>query len=320
MNTPINPPDSKHICIVGGSGFVGKHLSQQLISAGWQVKTLCRTAASAKKLAAALPGVTTSVGNVYDERFLQQEFRGYDAVVNLVGILNQSERAGQSFQAAHIDLPKRIGAASREVKVPRLLHMSSLKADSALGVSHYLLSKGEGESAVKVNTGGKVGLTIFRPSVIFGPQDGFTNRFASLLRFSPFVFPLACPQAQFAPVYIGDVCQAFITALDKPETVGQRYELCGPKVYSLREVVQLLAKVMRKRRAIIGLPDWLAILQAKFLQRVPGKPFTVDNYKSLQTPSVCSTNGLQQLGITATSMDALLPSYLGPKARKGQAN
>jgi NADH dehydrogenase len=159
-------------------------------------------------------------------------------------------------------------------------------------------------------------VTSFRPSVIFGPDDSFINRFAALLRL-PGPLPLACPDARFAPVFVGDVAQALVSALHDPQTFGRRYELCGPEQWTLAEIVAYIARNLGLSKRIWRLPDWAARLQAGLLQFAPGKPFTPDNYRSLQVPSICSGNALEALGVEPTPMDAIVPGYLAPRARKG---
>ncbi|MGH8372082.1 MAG: complex I NDUFA9 subunit family protein, partial [Gammaproteobacteria bacterium] len=150
----------------------------------------------------------------------------------------------------------------------------------------------------------------FEPSVIFGPGDSFMNRFAGLLRLMP-VFPLACPDAKFAPVYVGDVADAFVRSYADATTFGRRYSLCGPKVYSLLELVQLAARSVHLSRWVIGLPGWASWLQAAMMEWLPGKPLSLDNYNSLKLDSVCSADNLSSFGITPTPLEAVLPGYLG---------
>ena len=166
---------------------------------------------------------------------------------------------------------------------------------------------------------GELAVSVFRPSVIFGHDDSFFNRFAELLAAAP-LFPLACPEARFAPVYIGDVVAAFVDSIDDKRTFGEAYDLCGPREYTLRELVEYTAEVQGLRRRVLGLGDGLSRLQASVLQRVPGKPFSMDNYRSMQVDSVCKCNGLEQLGIVPTSVEAIVPAYLGrrdPNTRFG---
>ena len=197
--------------------------------------------------------------------------------------------------------------------------MSALHANAASGISQYLRTKGEGEN--RAHTGGKpdIAVTSFKPSVIFGPDDSFINRFASLLKI-PGPMPLACHGSKFAPVYIEDVCQAMFNSLEDRKTFGHRYELCGPDIYTLKELVSYIAKQTGKRKMIIGLGKGLSQMQANILGVMPGKPFTYDNYLSLQQDSICSDAdfNLASLGITATSMDSVVPAFLQGASEKAR--
>ena len=241
---------------------------------------------------------------------LSEEFEQTDAVINLVGILNES--GAGTFEELHVKLPEKVIEACLRSKTPRLLHMSALNASESRNASKYLHTKGKGENRVHTLSAGAVKVTSFRPSVIFGPDDSFINRFAQLLRI-PGPMPLACPGSTFAPVYIGDVVSAFVSSLENKETFGKRYELCGPRVFTLKEIVEYIIWHKGIHKPVIGLGDGLSKLQARILGKVPGKPFTMDNYRSLQVPSVCNEDGLAQLGIQATHMDAIVPRMLGSK-------
>ena len=192
--------------------------------------------------------------------------------------------------------------------------MSALKADAQAGPSNYLRSKGAAEAIVQEHCAPAVNYTIFQPSVIFGLEDDFINRFARLLALLP-VFPLARPNARFGPVHVEDVVTAMVRAMDDPGTYGQTYQLCGPKVYSLREVVQFTADCLGLKRKIIGLPDGLARLQARVLERLPGTPFSMDNYYSLTVHTICDVNGFEYFQFRPRSMESIVPAYLGHRDR-----
>ena len=234
---------------------------------------------------------------------LAEHFAGADAVVNLVGILNESGFDGSGFRRAHVELPRTVIGAMADAGVRRLLHMSSLKAGQ--GESHYLRTRGEAEALVKASG---LDWTIFQPSVIFGPGDGLFERFAGLLRLAPFM-PLGRADAKLAPVYVGDVCAAFLRALDDPATIGRGYELYG-RAMSLREIVAYTREQLGIRRPIIGLPDALGWAQAALLGLVPGKPLSLDNWKSLAVDSVGSVDGLAALGIAPTPVEVVVPRML----------
>jgi len=298
----------RSICMLGGSGFVGGHLAARLASDGVDVKILTRNAERSKHLTV-LPTVKLVQGDCHDPAVLEREFQGMDAVINLVGILNEKGHKGEGFRRAHVELTRKVLDACQQTGVRRLLHMSSLNADGG-GPSHYLRTRGEAESLVHIYSRLGLQATIFQPSTIFGEGDSSINRFAGLLRLMP-IFPLACPHSRMAPVHVGDVVEAFHRSLQDRNTIGRRYQLCGPDVMTLKEIVSYTARVMGKRRLIIGLPDFLSRLQANLMEFFPGKPFSRDNYHSLLVDSVCMENGLAELGITATAMDAVVPRFLG---------
>ncbi len=292
------------VCILGGSGFVGGHLVNRLRAAGLHCTVATRRPHRHRELQ--LGGVRVEGVSQFDRLELTQLFEGHDAVVNLIGILNHG--LGGRFEAVHVGIASAAAESARAAGVQRLLHMSALNA-APDGPSEYLRSKGRAELAVRKAAEPDVGVTLFRPSVIFGPDDSFFNRFAALLRL-PGPLPLACPEARFAPVYVGDVAEAFLRALREPHTAGQIYELCGPREMTLREVVEYTARHLGIDKRIIGLGDGLSRWQARVLGWLPGKPFTLDNYDSLRKPSVCEDNGLARLGIKPTAVDAVMPLEL----------
>jgi len=252
--------------------------------------------------------------NVFDPQQLKTMLRDCDAVINLIGILNQG--GNSSFQRIHVNLPDLVIDVCKSAKVNRLLHMSALNANTTEKVSAYLRTKGEAQNNLLTNSG--LHVTSFGPSVIFGHDDSFFNRFASLLQLLPGPFPLACPNSRFAPVYVGDVARAFAESLYYEETEGKHYELCGPRIFTLRELLQYTAEQMGLNRTIIGLNNTLSRIQGHVLGHFPGKPFSYDNYLSLQIDGVCSSNGLSKLGIQATDIDTVVPYYLGPRSERAR--
>lgn len=299
----------KSVCIIGGTGFVGRHIAYRLSKTDKKVRVLTRNAEKNKDLRI-LPGVELIETDVFDTRQLEATIRDTDAVINLVGILNEKQHNGEGFHRAHVELPKKILGACLSQGVPRLLHMSALHADVNTGTSLYLRTKGEGENALHTFSTERLMVTSFRPSVIFGPGDSFLNRFAGLLKTLPLAFPLACPNSRFAPVFVGDVADRFVQALDDKSTYGQRYDLCGPEEYTLKELVEYTAHLLELNRRVIGLPDWMSKTQANVLEWFPGKPFSIDNYKSLQIDSICKHNQHEP-----TSLEMVAPTYLGQKNR-----
>jgi len=297
------------VCILGGSGFVGRHLAAHLSAQGIACRIVTRHPHRHRHLQVN-PGLELVSANLFETRSLAERFHGCDAVINLIGILNEDAKA-QGFRRMHVELVDLIVDACRTAKVPRLLHMSALNANEASGSSEYLRSKGEGENRAHTHGGAAMRVTSFRPSVIFGPGDSFFNRFAGLLRYSPLIFPLACAGARFAPVFVEDVVQAFSRALDQRTTFGKHFDLCGPREYTLQELVEYTARVSGLRRLVIGLGDLPSRMQASVLGLLPGKPFTLDNYLSMQIDSVCKHNGLTDLGLEPTAVETVVPIYLG---------
>ncbi|HBR96418.1 MAG TPA: complex I NDUFA9 subunit family protein [Gammaproteobacteria bacterium] len=302
----------KTATVLGATGFVGVNLVTKLTEEGWHIRAITRHKSRHKDLMV-LPNVTVIEADPHDPAQLTEHCQGSDAVINLVGILNQSGNTTHTFRAAHVSLVENVVQACLDASVPRYLHMSALHANAEAGTSEYLRTKGEGERIAFDKSGDKVAVTAFRPSVIFGPGDGMFNRFAGLLKIMP-VFPLACPDAKMAPVYIGDVCDAMVNALEDESTIGQSLDLVGPQDYTLYELVEYTATVCGLKRMIIRLPDWAARLQAQVMQRVPGKPFTMDNYGSLQTDSISADPKAKQ----PTAIEAIVPGYLGDKNRNAQ--
>jgi NADH dehydrogenase len=257
-----------------------------------------------------LPGVSVDNADVCDRADLIRHLAGADAAINLVGILNERGNDGSGFRKAHVELTETVIAACAASGVSRLLQMSALRAGE--GDSHYLKTRGEAEARVKASP---LAWTIFRPSVIFGFGDGLFCRFAKLLRIAP-VLPLTRAGAKFAPVYVGDVAEAFARALVHKHTIGRVYELAGPRVIALGELVHWTAQMIGKRRLIIPLPDTLGFVQAWLGEWLPGKPISRDNFRSLKLDSVSDEDGLAALGIVATPMELVVPALLRGQGRQ----
>ncbi len=305
----VSKSPSRTVCILGGTGFVGRQITGQLVRSGYAVRVPTRNRERARELLV-LPGVEVVAADVHDETVLPRLLAGADAAINLVGILNEHGHDGSGFRRVHVELVEKLVRACHESRVPHLLQMSALKANAESGPSHYLRSKGAGERTLKNLAGDELRYTIFQPSVIFGPDDSFINRFAGLLRICP-ILPLARPKARFAPVYVADVASAFCAALENHGAYDRTLQLYGPEDYSLQEIVVEIARILNLKRLIVGLPDSLSRIQAWFLDYIiPGKIFTLDNYRSMAVASVGTEDGLAALGITATSMHAVVPGYL----------
>ncbi|HEY7377973.1 MAG TPA: complex I NDUFA9 subunit family protein [Steroidobacteraceae bacterium] len=305
------------VCVLGGTGFVGSRLVTRLVDEGYRVRVLTRNREAHRDLLV-LPDLDLTTADVHDPGQLAAQFASFDIVVNLIGILNERGWSGAGFRRAHTELAGKVVRACRSSGVKRLLHMSSLGADAENAPSHYLRTKGEAEAAVRAGAAeGGIDWTIFRPSVIFGPGDSFTNRFARLLRRVPLMLPLARSGARFAPVYVDDVVEAMLRSLQIHGGAGRTFELCGPKSYSLGEIVRFLARTLSLRRWVFGLPDILGRLQALVMDFIPGKPFSTDNYRSLLVDSICREDGFGALGIAAHSMEAIVRQYLGAQSAHG---
>ncbi len=297
-----------NILLIGGSGFLGGHVARRLTAQGHCLTVPTRHRERARHLIV-LPTVEVVETDVHDEAHLAELVAGQDAVINLVGILHSRYGLpyGPDFARAHVELPKKIAAACRTAGVRRLVHVSALNAD-AHGPSQYLRSKGEGEAALRAAEEA-LDLTIFRPSVLFGAEDSFLNLFARLQRLAP-VMPLGNPQARFQPVYVEDVAQAIVASLDRRDAVGQAYCCCGPRVYTLAELVRFVGQQIGKPRPVFALPEALARIQAGLLELLPNPPMSVDNLDSMDVDSVCPGGDLLPFGAVPTALEAVAPEYL----------
>ena len=301
-----------NILVLGGSGFVGRALLEELQRAGYRATVPTRSARQARELGP-LPAVTVVRGDVLAEPGrLERLLPGHDAVVNLIAVLQGSEAR---FEALHVQWPHRLAGACVAAGVPRLIHLSALgvgHGDVEQAPSRYLRSKARGELTLQAVAG--LQPTVLRPSVIFGARDRFLNLFATLQRMSP-VMPLAGSNARFQPVWVGDVAAAIRACLQDDQSIGQTYELAGPEVRTLRELVQFAGRVAGVPRPVLPLPAPLATLQALCLECLPGEPMmSRDNLASMKVPNVASGQlpGLAQLGIRAHSLAAIVPAYLAP--------
>ena len=304
--------DIASVCIIGGSGFVGRSIAEQACARGYRVRVVTRSAARARPLLV-LPTLEVMVADPNDEVCLARALEDMDAGVNLVGILH--ERRHASFKSAHVELPRKLAKACRAAGVRRLLHMSALGV-SASGPSEYLRSKAQGEAAVR-EAADTVALTIFRPAVIFGEQDRFLNLFAGLVRLFP-VIPLGSARARIQPIWVEDVARSFVAALEDARTVGQSYELCGPCAYTLEELVRFVAATLGRKRAIVPLPRPLAELQAFVFEHLPGKLITRDNLRSLRVDNVCAGPFPSVFGFVPASLEAVVPEYLVGSATRAR--
>lgn len=299
---------AQQLVILGGTGFVGQQLVARLAADGHRIVLLSRNRELRRELGV-LPGVSVRNADIYDDDALRRHLAGADAVINLVGILNQGGR--HSFQHTHVELTRRLIAACHDSGVRRLHQMSSLKAGQ--GLSQYLKTRGEAEGLVKASG---LDWTIYQPSVIFGHGDGLVSRFAKLLRMMP-ALPLARARARMAPTWVGDVAEAIARCVGH-DRLGLRhsFELYGPEVLSLGEIVHKIRDAAGLRTPIIALPDSLGRLQAQFAELLPGKPFSLDNFRSLRTDSVGRIDGYAALGITPQPLTPWLSVLLREPARQ----
>lgn len=280
---------------------MGRHICHRLAARGYRVRVPTRDPERAKQLIL-LPTVELIAADVHDPDDLTRALRGVEAAINLVGVLHDG-RGRHSFAQAHVALARKVAAACRQESVRRYLHMSALNAD-ANGPSAYLRSKGEAETIAR-NSG--LDVTVFRPSVIFGRDDTFLNLFAGLVRLLPAMF-LACPHARFQPVFVEDVAAAFVRSLEDLASFGQSYDLCGPKVYTLRELVEYVGRTTGHPRPVIGLNDTLSRWQAFAMEWLPIKLMTRDNYYSMKVDSVCHCEF--PFGLRPAALEAVAPAWL----------
>jgi len=314
MKSVIYPkmPNMRHdsILVIGGSGFIGSHIVAQLAATGRRVIVPTRRHHRARHLTV-LPTVQLVEADVYDPLVLDRLMQHADTVINLVGVLHSSGGTpwGPAFERAHVELPRRLVAACQRQGVKRFLHMSALGADEH-GPSMYQRSKAAGEKIMVEARG--LELTSFRPSVVFGPEDNFLNMFAQLQSVLP-VLALGGVQTKFQPVFVGDVAQAFVQALDNVEAIGQTYELVGPTVYSMKELLHLAGVYSGHPRPVIELPDVLARIQAFLLEHMPGGPImSRDNLDSMKVDNVATGLHSTPPAWQATPLEAVAPRYLAP--------
>lgn len=300
----------KNIVILGGTGFVGRHLCAALVEQGHTVRVLSRNPQKHKDMTV-LPTLILKKVDVYQQGELDNACKGVDVVINLIGILNEDgAHNGSGFRKAHMTVAQKVIHACIHNQVPRLLHMSALNADSTKGASHYLRTKGEAESYVHKHSNSQVDVTSFRPSVIFGKGDSFLNRFAKLLKMSPGFMLLPAADSSYAPIYVGDIVSVMIQSIDNAKTFGERYDLCGPKVYTLKELVTYVAAIKHIHCKIIGLSPGLSKFMAVFMEFLPGTPFSRDNFLSTRVPSVCNADFPAVFHIKPTALESVAPLYL----------
>jgi NADH dehydrogenase len=301
------------VTVFGGSGFLGRHTVRALARAGYRIKVATRHPNQAFFLRplGAVGQIDFVKCDVADSDSVAQALMGSDAVINLTGILFQS---GQTFEDVQADGAANVANAAAAAGVGALVHVSAIGADLESD-SAYAVTKAQGEASVREAFPNAV---ILRPSIIFGPEDGFFNKFASIARFSPALPLIGGGKTRFQPVFVGDVAQAILTGLSRQD--GRTYELGGPSTYSFKELLQLILKETGRKRILAPMPFGIAFLKAAFLQLLPNPLLTVDQVRLLKKDNVVSTTaaGLADLGITPTSVEAVIPSYLWRYRAKGE--
>ncbi len=298
----------RKICLLGGTGFIGRHAAARLVARNHDVTVLTRARHRNRGLLV-LPTLRMVEGDPFDPCTLAAAMAGADTVVNLVGIVNEGRRRKHGFERVHVQFTGMALAAAVDAGVTRYVQVSALKA-GADGPSRYLRSKGAAEREVRES---QLDWTILQPSVVFGPEDRFSHRLARLLRRMP-ALPMVRPNARIAPVFVGDVAEAIARVIETPAAVGQTYQLCGPRVYSLQEATTLIGRMTGAPRAVLRLPDTVAKLLSRVMEFAPGKPFSVDNYLTLCVHNICDSGapGLRALGISPMAFETGLRLYLGP--------
>lgn len=307
----------KLITIVGGAGFIGRYVVQELAKRRHRLRIVVRDAHRAAHLKplGGVGQIALVPGDIRNAELIDAACTGADGVVNLVGILDQREAR---FDAIHVAGAQNVAAAAAKAGASALVHISALGADPA-SPSAYGRSKGEGEGVVRAAF---PKATILRPSIVFGPEDQFINRFAALARGLPFVLPVVAPKARFQPVHVLDVARAIAAAATEPERfAGQTLELGGPRIWSMHELLGWIADQTYTRKPLVDVPDFVASNIATFTGWLPGAPLTRDQWLMLQTDNVVlAKNGLEAFGIRPTPLEAIAPTYLVRYRKHGRFN
>ncbi len=305
------------ITVFGGSGFIGRHVIRALAKRGARVRAAVRqpNLAGYLKVMGDVGQIEPVQANIRYESSIVQAMRGADRVINLVGILHES--GPQKFTRVQAEGAAAIARAAAAAGVRKLVHVSAIGANAA-SPSLYARSKAAGEAAVREHFSTA---TIIRPSVVFGPEDDFFNRFAGLARLLPALPLIGGGHTKFQPVYVTDVADAIVRALDDPSADGKTYELGGPHIYTMKQIMELVLEQTGRRRFLLPLPFFAARLQAALLQLLPRPLLTVDQVRLLEVDNIVAEGALtlKDLGISQpTSAEVVLPSYLYRYRRTGQ--
>ncbi len=299
----------KKIAILGGTGFVGQSLCNRLSKDGYKLKVPTRNREYNRDNLILLPNLELIETDIHNSDDLKELLIDCDAVINLVGILNEKRNNGKGFRKVHVELVKNLISICKVHGIRRILQISALGADAKNGKSFYLKTKGEAEKLLRSNSVG-IKTTILKPSVIFGKKDSFFNRFAKLLKICPFFFPLACYKTKFSPIYVLDVVEMIAKSINDPNSYNKSYQLCGPKTYSLKNLISFTSETLDLKCVIIPLNNALSYFQARVFDFLPNKPFSTDNYLSAQTDSICECNDLFRYNIKPTAIEDIVPQYL----------
>ena len=299
----------KKIAILGGTGFLGQSLCNRLSKDGYMLKVPTRNREYNRDNLILLPNLELIETDIHNSDDLKELLIDCDAVINLVGILNEKRNNGKGFRKVHVELVKNLISICKLHGIRRILQISALGTDAKNGKSFYLKTKGEAEKLLHSNSVG-IKTTILRPSVIFGKKDSFFNRFAKLLKICPFFFPLACYKTKFSPIYVLDVVEMIAKSINDPNSYNKSYQLCGPKNYSLKNLISFTSETLDLKCVIIPLNNTLSYFQARVFDFLPNKPFSTDNYLSAQTDSICECNDLFRYNIKPTAIEDIVPQYL----------
>jgi NADH dehydrogenase len=307
----------RRVTVLGASGFIGRYVVKRLAAQGALVCAVSRHASDARFLRPMgdVGQIAPIDADLRDDAALAAVIAGAEIVVNAVGILY--ERGAQRFDTLHHQLPRRIAVEARAAEVKQVVHISAIGADPQ-STSTYARSKAAGEAALRAELPAAI---VLRPSIVFGPEDSFFNRFAALARIAPALPLIGGGRTRFQPVYVGDVADAVLAALARPDAEGGVFELGGPEALSFKELMQLMLRTLRRRRLLVPVPFGLASLKAAFLEYLPTPPLTRDQVRMLHQDNVAAPGmpGLAELGITPTALELILPTYLDKYRRGGRS-
>lgn len=307
----------KCVTVFGGSGLIGRYVVARLASEGWTVRVAVRRPVRARflKPLGDVGQVVPLPCNVRNAEQVRSVLRGSQAAVNLVGILRAAGK--QTFDAIHVDGARNVASAAQAEQLSSLVHVSAIGADADAS-SDYARTKGTAEQRVRELF---PAATILRPSLVFGPEDNFFNRFASMARFSPFLPLIGGGKTRFQPVYAGDVADAVVRSLTRRDCSGRTFELGGPKAYSFEELMRLTLETIGRRRFLVPLPWGLALFLGAIFEKLPGAPLTRDQVKQLRQDNLPTGDfpGLEDLGIQPQTVEVTIPTYLDRYRRSGRA-